>query len=321
MSKAVQNGRAASALPAEAAVTPTAPPSPPAQGLGAIDPARNILDAIEKALPDLRRGSRQLAQFILAQPHFVIDANLADLAREADLSEPTVLRFCASFGCSGFRELKIRLAQSLALGIPATHAALSTDDTPRTIAAKIFDFTATSLDRTRKSLDPLALERAVDLLASAARIEFFGFGASGIVALDAQQKFPLFGVPCGASQDSHQQLISASMLKAGDVVVAISNTGTTLSLIEITRIARERGAAVIVITGSSSPICRHADVALIAESLDNTDLYTPTISRLSALVVIDILSVSVALRRGDEHARHVSAMKKHLATIRSSGLV
>jgi RpiR family transcriptional regulator, carbohydrate utilization regulator len=283
----------------------------------ATDLARNILDVITRALPNLRRGSRQLAEFILAQPRFVVDANLADLARKAELSEPTVLRFCTTVGCSGFRDLKIRLAQSLVLGMPATHAALSFDDTPRSITEKLFDFTVTSLERTRNSLDPDAIAQAVELLAAAARIEFFGFGASGIVALDAQQKFPLFGVPCGANQDSHQQLITASMLRAGDVMFAISNTGTTASLIEITRIAKERGAKVIVLTGSRSPICQHADVALIAESLDNTDLYTPTISRLSALVVIDILSVSVALRRGDGHARDISEMKKQLADIRS----
>lgn len=297
------------------------PPEAPLQKGAEADPARNILDIIARALPDLRRGSRQLAEFILAQPRFVVDANLADLARQAGLSEPTVLRFCTMVGCSGFRDLKIRLAQSLVLGVPTTHAALSFDDTPRSIAGKLFDFTATSLERTRNSLDPDAIDQAVELLASASRIEFFGFGASGIVALDAQQKFPLFGVPCGANQDSHQQLITASMLRPGDVMFAISNTGTTLSLIEITRVARERGAKVIVLTGSRSPICQHADVALIAESLDNTDLYTPTISRLSALVVIDILSVSVALRRGDGHARDISEMKKQLAEMRSHTVI
>ncbi|MGS0743516.1 SIS domain-containing protein [Glaciimonas sp. GG7] len=292
----------------------------PQKGASA-DAARNILEVIDRALPNLRRGSLKLAQFIIANAHFVVDANLAELARKAELSEPTILRFCATVGCSGFRELKIRLAQSLVLGMPTTHAALSFDDTPRSITAKLFDFTITSLERTRNSLDPQAIEAAVDLLSAAARIEFFGFGASGVVALDAQQKFPLFGVPCGANQDSHQQLITASMLRAGDVMVAISNTGATLSLIDITRIARERGAKVIVLTGSQSPICQHADVALIAESLDNTDLYTPTISRLSALVVIDILSISVALRKGDGHARAIGEMKKHLAAVRSHAVI
>jgi DNA-binding MurR/RpiR family transcriptional regulator len=281
----------------------------------------NILEVIDRTLPTLRRGSRQVAQCILTNPSFVVDASLAELAREADVSEPTVLRFCSTIKCNGFRDLKIRIAKSLALGTSATHSALSNTDNPETIAKKIFDFTITSLDWTRMKLDSRSIDEAVSILANAKRIEFYGFGASGIVALDAQQKFPLFGVPCIANLDSHQQFISAAMLAAGDVMVAISNTGTTKSLIELTRIAKEREAQVIIITGTDSPICRYADVSIIAESLDNTDLYTPTISRISALVIIDILSTSVALNKGESHAGEVANMKRLLTDARNNGTV
>lgn len=284
-------------------------------------PDFNILELIDRARPNLRRGSRQVADYILGNLNAIPDISLADLARFAQVSEPTVLRFCSTIGCSGFREFKIRVVQSLALGAPATHSVLNGDDTPETVATKIFDYTITSLDWARKKLDFAAIGRAVDLLSQAKRIEFFGFGASGIVALDAQQKFPLFGVPCVAHQDSHQQFIAASMLKPGDAVVAISNTGSTRSLIEVARTARERGAGVVVITGSNSPLARFSDVAVIAETLENTDVYTPTTSRLAALVIIDILSTSVALRKGEKHALEVLDMKKHLADMRSSGMI
>jgi len=66
----------------------------------------------------------------------------------------------------------------------------------------------------------------------ARRIDFFGFGASGIIALDAQQKFPLFGVPCLAHTDSHQQFTAAAMTQPGDVAVAIPNTGNTIAIID-----------------------------------------------------------------------------------------
>ena len=161
----------------------------------------------------------------------------------------------------------------------------------------------------------------MDILLQSKRIEFFGFGASGIVAQDAQQKFPLFGVPCVAHQDSHQQLIAASMLGAGDAVIAISNTGTTRSLIEVVRTARDRGASVIVITGSDSPITRFASVSIIAETLENTNIYTPTISRLAALVVMDILAISVALQRGSQHLHEVQQMKRHLTEVRMTGVI
>jgi RpiR family carbohydrate utilization transcriptional regulator len=284
-------------------------------------PDYNILELIDRARPDLRRGSRQVAEYILANLDSVADTSLAELARMAQVSEPTVLRFCTTIGCAGFREFKIRAVQSLALGAPATHSVLANGDRPETVATKIFDYTITSLDWARKKLDFAAIGRAVDLLAGASRIEFAGFGASGIVALDAQQKFPLFGVPCGAQQDSHQQFIAAAMLGPGDALVAISNTGTTRSLREVTRTAKERGAHVVVITGSQSPLTRDADVSVIVETLENTDVYTPTISRLAALVVIDILSTSVALRKGERHTLAVLDMKKRLADMRSSGVI
>ena len=111
------------------------------------------------------------------------------------------------------------------------------------------------------------------------------------------------------------------MLKPGDAVVAISNTGSTRSLIEVARTAKERGASVIVITGSNSPLASFSDVAVIAETLENTDVYTPTTSRLAALVIIDILSTSVALRKGEAHTLEVLNMKKRLADMRSTGVI
>jgi len=294
---------------------------PASQGRKQRVPDYNILEVIDRARPELRRGSRQVADYILENVHSIAEVSLSELARLAQVSEPTILRFCATIGCNGFKDFKIRVVQSLALGAPATHSVLSDADTPETVATKIFDYTITSLDWARKKLDFEAIGRAVELLASAARIEFFGFGASGIVALDAQQKFPLFGVPCVAHQDSHQQFIAASMLKPGDAVVAISNTGATRSLIEVARTAKERGAIVVVITGSQGPLTRYCDVAVVAETLENTDVYTPTTSRLAALVIVDILSTSVALRKGETHARDVQDMKRHLADMRTSGMI
>ena len=116
----------------------------------------------------------------------------------AEVSQPTVMRFCLAVGCTGFQDFKLRLAHSLALGTPATHSVLLDTDGPAAVVEKIFDYTITSLDWARHHLDRQALGRAIAMLEAASAIEFFGFGASGIVARDAQQNFPLFGVPCGA---------------------------------------------------------------------------------------------------------------------------
>ncbi|WP_374649900.1 SIS domain-containing protein [Dongia sp.] len=279
---------------------------------------QNILEVVRVTREALRKSDRKVADAILADPRRYLTATVAETAMLADVSQPTVIRFCAAIGCGGFQDFKLRLAQSLALGTPATHSVLLESDGPQEVFDKIFDYTITSLDWARKRIDKATLARAADLLADAKRIEFFGFGASGIVAQDAAQKFPLFGVPCGAQMDAHQQIMTASLLGPQDVAVVISNTGSTRSLFEIADIARGNGATVIGLVGNTAPLMAHCDVSILIETLDNTDVYTPTISRIAALTVIDVLSTAVAMRRDPAHRSRVAAMKELLRELRSS---
>ncbi len=283
---------------------------------------RNVLELILVRLPELRKSDRRVAEHVLSDPQAALVATVAETARNAGVSEPTVMRFCAALGFEGFQDFKLKLAHSVALGVPATQSVLDVTDTPQTLTDKVFDYTMTSLDWARSQLDHEAVARAIELLVGAARIEFFGFGASGIVAADAQQKFPLFGVPCNVHADSHQQFIAASMMRRGDVAVAISNTGQTTALLEVMRAARQAGAQVIGVSGRpGGRMARLCDLLLVIETLENTDIYTPTISRLAALVLIDILAVGVAMRRGSDHQQRLATMKKRLSSMRSRGPV
>jgi RpiR family transcriptional regulator, carbohydrate utilization regulator len=276
----------------------------------------NIIEVVRTSFHDLRKSDRKVAEAVLADPRRILNATVAELAALAEVSQPTVIRFAAAVGCSGFPDFKLRLAQALALGMPATHSVLLDTDTPEAVMEKIFDYTMTSLDWARNHLDRKALNEAIDILTAARSIEFFGFGASGIVARDAQQKFPLFGVPCGAQLDSHQQFMVASMMDPADVAVVISNTGSTQSILRVAQTARGSGAKVIGLIGSDSPLMHYCDVSLLIRTLDNTNMYTPTTSRIAALVVIDILSTSVALRRDPEHKKQVASMKRRLQEFR-----
>lgn len=275
-----------------------------------------MLEILRLTYPDLRKSERKVADVVLRDPRRIFNATVAETAGLAGVSQPTVIRFSVAAGCAGFQDFKLKLAQSLALGTPATRSVLFETDSPAAVVEKIFDYTITSLDWARQHLDRDAVASAIDTLLTARQIEFFGFGASAIVAQDAQQKFPLFDVPCGAQTDSHQQLMVASMMKPGDVAVVISNTGRTEGIIKIADTVRASGAKVIGLTGSRSPMLQYCDVALIVETLDNTNAYTPTISRIAALVVIDILSTAIALRRDDGHFRRFQAMKDRLNQLR-----
>ena len=277
----------------------------------------NLLEDIVRMEDRLRKSDRRVARVVLDRPADVVSMTLATLAKTAGVSEPTVIRFCTAIGCDGFRDMRVKLARSLAFARTTSHTAISESDALETIIAKIFDYNLSNLNWAQSKLDGDSVRQAVDVLTDARRIEFFGFGASGIVALDAQQKFPMFATPCGAPMDSHQMYMTAEMLRPGDVAVAISNTGQTREVISAMQVAKANGAQTIGITGHKSPLLEYCDVHLIVETLENTDLYTPTVSRLSQLVVIDILSTAVSLRKDTAHHDRFARMKTGLARIRA----
>jgi RpiR family carbohydrate utilization transcriptional regulator len=277
----------------------------------------SALERVRAVRPSLRKSEAKVADLVLADPARILESSLAEAASLAGVSQPTVIRFCVAAGFSGYQEFKLRLAQSLALGRSATHSVISERDELGAVADKIFEYTLTSLDWARQHLDRTAVERAVEALLGAASITFFGFGASAIVAMDAQQKFPLFDTPCRAEADAHQQIMMASMMRQGDVLTAISNTGRTRQIVQSVEIAKANGATVIGIVGAEGPISALCDITILVETLDNTNVYTPTTSRIAALVLVDILSTAVALRRESSHLNRLSHMKRRLNAFRS----
>ncbi len=276
-----------------------------------------LLERLARAQSKMRRSEAKVLDLVISDPRFVVDSTMAGVAAAAVVSEPTVMRFATGLGFDGFQQFRIALAEALALGLPAGFSSIRGDDDTATIATKVFDHTISSLDRARRYLDLPALESAVVLLAAADAIVFVGHGASGIIAEDAAQKAVLFGVPTSAPADLHQQYMAAAMAAPATVFVAISNTGATRSILEVAQRARQRGSKVIALTGDEeSPLARGCDILLPVKTFENTDLYTPTVSRLAGLVIIDVLATAVSVHRGERHAADLVQMKADLARFR-----
>jgi RpiR family transcriptional regulator, carbohydrate utilization regulator len=265
----------------------------------------------------LSRSERKVADVVADDAERILGATLAEVARAAGVSEPTVVRFCRSLGLKGYGEFKVRLAQSLVHRGAYADLEVRPGDPASVYAPKIFDATIDMLARVRHALDPAALEAATDLLARAHKIEFYGVGASGAVAIDAQHKFFRLMAPCVAYTDTHMQYMSAATLGPQDVVVAISHTGRTLELIESAALARRSGASVIALTAPGTPLATASTVTLAIAVPEDTDVYTPMQSRMAHLVVIDVLAVGLALRGGEatrarlEHMKAMLRAKRH----------
>lgn len=290
----------------------------PASGDAALR-GNNLLERIRSTLDDIRKSERQVAEYVLAHPNTVVDLSMAELAETVGVSEPTVARFCQAVGIGGFKDFKLQLAKELATGVRFVHSDVSPGDPTAEIASKVFDRSIGNLIRVRNQLDADSVRRAIDILAGARRIEFYGLGNSGIVALDAQHKFFRLSVPTVAYSDPHIHGMAATMLRPGDAVVAISSSGRTIDLLHSVEIALANGAQVVGITSGASPLARLCSVALFADVPEDPDIYTPMSSRLAHLAIIDVLSVGVALARGPALIEQLERTKKTLQDKRIRG--
>ncbi|HEY0954622.1 MAG TPA: glucokinase [Roseateles sp.] len=260
-------------------------------------PGSAILGQIRRARSELSPAELRVADLVLAQPRSVLNDPIAEIARAAGVSQPTVIRFCRSLGCEGLSDFKLRLASGLTGTVPVTHTQVNTNDSMLELGAKVLGNTASAILQVRSHLNRDTIDHATEMLLAADRIEFFALGHYSVVAQDAQFKFLRFGMPCGAYTDPRLQLLAADVLREGDVAVVISSGGRLPELLAVVEKAQERGAKVVAITASQSPLAKKADVTLIVDHVEDIETHLPMVSRILHLLVIDILAVGVAMRR------------------------
>lgn len=275
-----------------------------------------MLDRIKASLPSLAPAEQRVGKLVLTDPRAFANLPVTELADRAHVSKPTVVRFCRSMGYDGLSDFKLKLAGSVSEGVPFIHRSVDVDDKTSDVAVKVIDNTVAAFLKYRNDASSFALEHAAQALAdthkSGRRIEFYGVGNSGIVAQDAQHKFFRLGLNTIAYSDGHMQVMSASMLQPGDCAVIISNSGRTRDLMDACDIAKKRGATTIVITASGSPLASSGHIHLTADHPEGYDKYSPMVSRLLHLLIIDILATTVALRIGEGLQPMLRDMKNNL---------
>ena len=277
-----------------------------------MDRTKNLLEQIKNRLDELNKAEKKVAEVILRDPQQATRYSIAALAQAAKISEPTVNRFCRSFGVAGYPALKLQLAQSLASGAAYVSSAVEADDGPEAYTRKIFGSAIASLDSACQQLDPQQVSRAVDMMIQARQIHFFGLGASAPVALDAQHKFFRFNLAVSAHADVLMQRMLASVAHTGDLFVIISYTGRTRELVEVARLARENGASVLGLTAAGSPLAKACSLSLHIPLPEDTDIYMPMTSRIIQLTVLDVLATGMTLRRGVDFQPHLRKIKESL---------
>jgi DNA-binding MurR/RpiR family transcriptional regulator len=262
---------------------------------------------IRSLLPTLAPAERRVAERVLADPRGVAALSISTLAHDCATSETTVIRFCRAVGFAGYPALRLALAAEAGrTGGDARElsADIVPDDDLDAVVAKIAYADARAVEETADQLDLEALHAVIDVLAGAPRIDVYGVGASGFVALDLQQKLHRIARVAFAWPDPHMALTSAALLSPGDVAVAISHSGATRDTLDALAVARRSGATTIAITNfPRSPLATGSDHVLTTAARETTFRSGATASRLAQLTVIDCVFVGLAQRTYDTSQR------------------
>ncbi len=258
----------------------------------------SVLIKLRAAKDTLTPVERKVADYVEEYLDDIPKMSIKKLAQNSCTSEASVLRFCKTIGYGSYREFIVGISLHLG-GIDESVRGQYTDIRPGdnldTIISNISFNNCKSIEDTLSVLDENEIARAVGLLRSTDRVDFYGVGANIVVCEDARQKFSRINMNCHAYVDTHSQLTAAALLRQGDVIVLFSNSGMTEDILQVLDIAKAAGATVIAVTRySKSPLAQGADVLLSISTPEITIRSGAMGSRIAMLNIVDILFVGVA---------------------------
>lgn len=265
----------------------------------------DIISCITDRFVELTATEKRIAQFILDDVQTATTLPIAEMAKLTETSQASITRFARAIGCKDVRELKVKLAQSLAVG---QRFILDVPDLEG--VQGIYETIINVLEMNRRVLDPDSLNRAVEWLSGARQILAVGMGGgSTICAQEVQFRLFRLGLPVVSQSDGLLVRMMCSAVSPNDVVLALSLGGYTQEVVESAAIARQYGAKVIAITPEATPLAENADVVLPLIVRENDYIFKPSTSRYAMLAMVDVLAAELAVMNKAETKNRLRRIK------------
>ncbi len=275
--------------------------------------ATNLLSRLRERMDGLPAAQRSVVQCMLDDPSAAVAATVEQLAQQAGVSMPTIVRTCRSFGFDSVREFMLALAQDLAVRGSYLHRSVLADDSAVDVTSKIVHAAVASLTELGRRIDVQVVDQVATRLAAARRIDCYSVGAaSTFMAGELQSRLFRLGRTSNAIFDAHQQLVSASTLGPDGVAFVISHVGRMPYTLEAARFARSQGATVVALTQPGTPLAEIADHLLAVSVPQDAVMRVGTEAYLAHLVVIEILMVRLAQKLGPVATRGLAQFKQLL---------
>jgi RpiR family carbohydrate utilization transcriptional regulator len=288
----------------------------------------DILPRLEAMMDSMTRAEVRIAKRILAAPNDFVRSSVRSVASDLGVSEPTILRFCRTIGCEGFKDLKFRLIQELALSQAVSDRAGRAGKAAGVASGRgtadkgpdgdrVFDTIIAALTHTHATLVYSDLHSGAQAIAKAGRVVVYGIGgSSAALAAEAHNRLFRLNVPVMVFTDGYTQRMSAAILAEGDVALFISSTGRPRELQESLELAKYCKATCIAITDKDTPLGREADICLhVGLAASGVEEIQPNPMRFAQLFVIDRLAYDVAAVLGEQAHLALRKMRGSVALL------
>ena len=276
-------------------------------------PENEVLRRIAEKYHHLGKRTKLVADYVLKNPRSIVSLSITELADCCKVSQFTVTNLSKQISLSGYQEMKLIIAKDFIRPLEHIHEGISEQDDISDVALKLAESHVLSINATREVLDMYQLNMAIDALEKAKRVDFYGVGNTSCVALNAYHKFFRLGFYTQCIEDAHAQVMSASLMAPGDVAVGISSSGSSKVILDALKEAKEAGATTICITGKhNTPLTKVADIKIITSTPESFYRSESIENLLAQIYIVDVLYVSLAMRRQDEFLKTLDKTRKAL---------
>ena len=272
----------------------------------------DIFAKIQEERGQLSQSERRIADILLGDFDFAVNASIIELAERAAVSPPTVTRFCRRLGCQSFSDFKISLAKTVYVGLRYLKPEPKSTR-PEDVATDIINKAQNALFQTHQALDPSLLDQVAEWLVKAEMIYAFGSGGnSSMIAGELQNRLFRLGLRVTASSDHSMQLMLTAAARCQDVIIGSSFSGRNKEMAKNFELAREHDVKTIALTQSDSPVAAAAALVVPIDLPEGENIFRPTSTRFAYMAVIDIIASLVAYRTRPQATVTLRKIKQQL---------
>ncbi|GAA0822652.1 MurR/RpiR family transcriptional regulator [Colwellia sp. D2M02] len=268
----------------------------------------DIVSRIKAGLGHFSPAEEKVARFILADLNYAANAPINELAEKAKVSHASITRLARTLTCANVRELKLKLAQSAAVG----ERFINEDAVDKKDISHVYQSIHDILTLNAGLIEDETVEQAGQHICAAKHTLVFGVGGgSSMMAQECQNRFFRLGIPSNAHSDPMMMRMTAATVDNDDVVVCLSLSGLSPDVYHATQIAKEYGAIIVAICPDGE-LANLADFHLPIATQESDYIFKPSASRYVMLAAIDILSSELAMKNQRKSREKLRRLKVQL---------